>query len=244
MLSNRALNEVRAAWAGYIFYNENPTRWSNHWMAQNGPYGPVTSGSPRIQFTGFNITGNNGYPRHRSQDLYSMQDNFTLLVQRAGRHDLKAGGEFLLHHEMSANCTNCMGNIDARNGAISSLRPGIEDIFPDPFNVDTLEPGGDLAARADVPPRRAQGPPRRRGPAVLRGLRAGRLEDDDKLTLNLGVRYDLTVDSFAQQGEFAAVHGGGAAAGRQQHPAAARLRLPARTTARCCAAARASTTRK
>ena len=178
VLSNRALNEVRVAWAGYIFTNENPTRWSNHWMAQNGPYGPVTSGSPRIQFTGFNITGNNGYPRHRSQDLYSVQDSFTLSYNAKGRHDLKAGGEFLLHHEMSANCTNCMGNIDARNGAISTLRPGIEDIFPDPFNVDTLEPGGHLAARAHLSPRRAQGAPRRRGPAVLRGLRAGRLEDD------------------------------------------------------------------
>ena len=83
VLSNRALNEVRVAWAGYIFTNENPTHWSNHWMANGGPYGPVTSGSPRIQFTGFNITGNNGYPRHRSQDLYSVQDRLHALVQRA-----------------------------------------------------------------------------------------------------------------------------------------------------------------
>ena len=66
-----------------------------------------------------------------------MQDSFTLSYNAKGRHDLKAGGEFLLHHEMSANCTNCMGNIDARGGAISSLRPSIEEIFPDAFNVDT-----------------------------------------------------------------------------------------------------------
>ena len=36
VLSNRALNEVRVAWAGYIFTNENPTHWSNHWMASGG----------------------------------------------------------------------------------------------------------------------------------------------------------------------------------------------------------------
>ena len=84
MLSNRAVNEVRASWAGYIFTNVNPVSWSHHWMAQGGPYGPVTTGSPRIQFTGFNITGNNGYPRHRSQDLYSVQDSFTLSYDENG----------------------------------------------------------------------------------------------------------------------------------------------------------------
>ena len=51
-----------------------------------------------------------------------MQDDFTFSYNARGRHDLKAGAEFLLHHEMSANCTNCMGNIDARNGAISTLQ--------------------------------------------------------------------------------------------------------------------------
>ena len=54
---------------------------------------PIWSGDhrvARIQFTGFNITGNNGYPRHRSQDLYSVQDSFTLSYNAKGRHDMKA----------------------------------------------------------------------------------------------------------------------------------------------------------
>ena len=202
VLSNRALNEVRVAWAGYIFTNENPTHWSNHWMANGGPYGPVTSGSPRIQFTGFNITGNNGYPRHRSQDLYSVQDSLTLSYNAGGRHDLKAGGEFLLHHEMSANCTNCMGNIDARNGAISSLRPGIEDIFPDAFNVDSWN----LAAISPLVRTYRLGVHKGRRDDVDLPYYAAYVQDDwkmtDRLTLNLGVRYDLTVNSFAQYGEF------------------------------------------
>jgi hypothetical protein len=202
VLSNRALNEVRVAWAGYIFYNENLTRWSRHWMANGGPYGPVTSGSPRIQFTGFNITGNNGYPRHRSQDLYSVQDNFTLSYNAKGRHDLKAGGEFLLHHEMSANCTNCMGNIDARGGTIASLRPGIEDIFPDPFNVDSWN----LAAISPLVRTYRLGVHKGRRDDVDLPYYAAWVQDDwkatSRLTLNLGVRYDLTVGSFAQQGEF------------------------------------------
>ena len=227
VLSNRALNEVRVAWAGYIFTNENPTHWSNHWMANGGPYGPVTSGSPRIQFTGFNITGNNGYPRHRSQDLYSVQDSFTLSYNAKGRHDLKAGGEFLLHHEMSANCTNCMGNIDARNGAISTLRPGIEDIFPDPFNVDLWN----LAAISPLVRTYRLGVHKGRRDDVDLPYYAAYVQDDwkmtDKLTLNLGVRYDLTIDSFAQYGEFEPFMDQGSAAGCEQRPAAARLRLPA-----------------
>ena len=199
VLSNRALNELRVGWAGYIFYNANLTRWSNHWMARSGPYGPVTSGSPRIQFTGFNITGNNGYPRHRSQDLYSVQDNFTLSYNARGRHDLKVGGEVLLHHEMSANCTNCMGNIDARNGPVPR---NIEDLFPDPFDVDTWN----LAAISPLVRTYRLGVHKGRRDDVDLPYYAAYVQDDwhvsGRLTLNLGLRYDLTWNSFAQYGEF------------------------------------------
>ena len=69
---------------------------------------------------------------------------------------------------MSANCTKCMGNIDARNGAISTLRPGIEDIFPDPFNVDTWNLAAISPLVRTYRAWRAQGAARRRGPAGLR----------------------------------------------------------------------------
>jgi len=199
VLSNRAVNEIRGSWAGYIFTNVNPVSWSHHWMAQGGPYGPVTTGSPRIQFTGFNITGNNGYPRHRSQDLYSVQDSFTLSYDARGRHDLKIGGEFLLHHEMSANCTNCMGNIDARNGAIPA---NFESLFPVWNDVDTWN----LAAISPLVRTYRLGVHKSRRDDVDLPYYAAWLQNDwhatSKLTLNLGVRYDLTWNSFAQYGEF------------------------------------------
>ena len=131
-----------------------------------------------------------------------MQDSFTLSYNAKGRHDLKAGAEFLLHHEMSANCTNCMGNIDARNGAISTLRPRIEDIFPDAFNVDTWN----LAAISPLVRTYRLGVHKGRRDDVDLPYYAAYVQDDwkmtNKLTLNLGVRYDLTIDSFAQYGEF------------------------------------------
>jgi hypothetical protein len=199
VLSSRALNELRVGYAGYIFRNRNLTSWSRHWAATNGPYGPVTVGSPRIRFTGFTILPNAGYPRHRVQNLYNINDAFTVSYNAKGRHDLKLGGEFLLHHEMSANCTNCSGEIDARGGP---LPRNLEDLMPDPFNVDTWN----FAAMSPLVRTYRLGIHKGRRDDVDLPYYAAYVQDDwrmsDKLTLNLGLRYDLTVGSFAQQGEF------------------------------------------
>ena len=68
----------------------SPT-WANHWQAANG----VTTGSPRITFTDFTIGGNTFYPRHGAQDIWSVRDDFTFSYDARGRHDLKAGVEYL-----------------------------------------------------------------------------------------------------------------------------------------------------
>jgi opacity protein-like surface antigen len=103
---------------------------------------------------------------------------------------------------MTANCTNCMGNIDARNGAISTLRPSIEEIFPDAFNVDLWN----LAAISPLTRTYRLGVHKGRRDDVDLPYYAAYAQDDwhvsNRLTLNLGVRYDLTKGSFAQQGEF------------------------------------------
>ena len=96
VLSNRALNETLVGYSSYLFGESNLTHWSNHWMAKGGPFGPITTGSPRITFTGFTIGGNNAAPRYRVQGLYSVKDNFTFSYDARGRHDLKTGGEFML----------------------------------------------------------------------------------------------------------------------------------------------------
>jgi hypothetical protein len=134
VLSNRALNEVSSGYASYLFGEDNPTTWTRHWMSNGGPFGPITSGSPRITFTNFSIAGNNAAPRYRVQNLYSIKDNFTFSYDARGRHDLKTGGEFLLEQIYTSNCTQCMGIIDARGGPAPA---NLESILPDPFNVDT-----------------------------------------------------------------------------------------------------------
>ena len=68
VLSNRAVNEVKTGYAGYYYFNTCHTNWDNHWYRDDGPYGPVRECGPVVQFTGFTMGGNQGYPRHRGQD--------------------------------------------------------------------------------------------------------------------------------------------------------------------------------
>ena len=110
VLSNRALNETLVGYSSYLFGESNLTHWSNHWMSKGGAFGPITTGSPRITFTGFTIGGNNAAPRYRVQGLYSIKDNFTFSYDAHGRHDLKSGGEFMLEEIYTSNCTQCMGS--------------------------------------------------------------------------------------------------------------------------------------
>jgi len=133
------------------------------------------------------------------QGLYSIKDNFTFSYDAHGRHDLKSGGEFMLEEIYTSNCTQCMGVIDARGGP---LPPNLEQLLPDPFNVDTWN----LAGISSVTRRYTLGIHKsRRTPERVWDYSAY-VQDDwhptSKLTLNLGVRYDLMWDMFQNQQEF------------------------------------------
>src|SRR6185436_9269886 len=130
VLGHRAVNDISAGYARWIFRNANLTTWSNHWQAANG----VTTGSPRITFTNFTIGGNTFYPRHGAQDIWSVRDDFTFSYSARGRHDLRIGAEYLRYIDDGNNCQVCMGRLNATNG----LPPAnLEALFPDPFNADT-----------------------------------------------------------------------------------------------------------
>ena len=187
VLTNRAVNEVKVGKTRWIFRNANLTTWSNHWQAGNG----VTVGSPRITFTGFNITGNQFYPRHGAQDNWSIRDDFALSYDARGRHDLRAGVDVVVIVDDGNNCQACMGVIDARNGPVPA---NIESLFPDPFNADTWN----LAAISPLVRTYSIGV----GNYATHDVRpqyAGWVQDDwqiaSNLTLNLGVRYDLSVNA-------------------------------------------------
>jgi len=197
VLSNRALNEVKVGKTRWIFRNANLTTWSNHWQKGIG----VTTGSPRITFTGFSIVGNNFYPRHGAQDNWSFRDDFTFSYEARGRHDLKAGFDTVITIDDGNNCQACMGVIDARNVANGLPIPTPDQLqawFPDPWNADTWN----LAAISPWVRSYSVGV----GDYATHDVRpqyAGWLQDDwqfsRNLTLNLGVRYDLNVNGSGNE---------------------------------------------
>jgi hypothetical protein len=196
VLSNRALNEVRVGKTAFGLYNENLTKWSNHWQAANG----ITTGSPRITFTGFLITGNQNHPRSLDQDVYSVRDDFSYSYNAKGRHDLRTGGEILFRDVIAINRRQNMGLIDARGGPLPSAAQ-LQAWFPDPFNADTWN----LAAISPLVRSYTIGI----GDFVV-GQSNKRIatwaQDDwqisDRLTLNLGVRYDVGTNIFANDISF------------------------------------------
>jgi hypothetical protein len=191
VLSSQALNEIKVGYTKYRFDQKNLTEWSRHWQAFNG----VTTGSPRITFTNFTIGGNAFYPRFGAQESLLLRDDFTFSLTAHGRHDMKTGVDYLRVVDSGDNCQSCMGQIDARNGPTPA---NIEALFPDPFNADTWN----LAAISSITRNYRLGV----GNFATRDVRpkfSTWLQDDwqiaSRLTLNLGIRYDLSVNAQANK---------------------------------------------
>ena len=189
VLGNRAVNEVKVGYSEFGFDQGGLTRWSSHWLSRDG----ITQGSPRIRFNGFNMLPNTNFPRTRGQDVWSAREDFTYSYEARGRHDLRTGAEYLRRVEGSANRRLAAGEIDARGGP----RPAnIEALFPDAFNVDTWN----LAAISSITRRYTVGVGDFN--LVYTQPKVGAWVQDDwqvsnALTLNLGVRYDLSVNVSA-----------------------------------------------
>ncbi len=187
VISNRAVNEIRAGFKHYLFEQRNLTTWSRHWQA---PFGN-TNGSPRIQFTGFGILGGPFLPQDGAEDAFSLRNDFTFSYDARGRHDVRAGADYLRIRDYNYSCRFCRGHIDARNGPIPA---NIEALFPDPWNADTWN----LAAISPLVRTYDIGV----GDFNLDDIRPnfGAWFQDDwritsRLTINLGVRYDLAINA-------------------------------------------------
>ncbi|MGH9258272.1 MAG: TonB-dependent receptor domain-containing protein [Vicinamibacterales bacterium] len=196
VLSNRALNEIRVGKNEFGYDNRNLTSWSNHWASNRG----VTTGSPRITFSGFLITGNQNFPRRSDLDVWSIRDDFTYSFTAKGRHDVRTGGEYLDRGSVGSNCRQCMGLIDARGGPTPSAAQ-LQAWFPDPFNVDTWN----LGALSSITRSYTISTGTYVIPHDTRKF-AMWLQDDwqmtDRLTLNVGVRYDVGIGVFANDISF------------------------------------------
>ena len=132
VLNNRALNEVKVGYAYFILDQRNLTTWSNHWQrGQRHHHRLAAHLVHRVQHHAAtsSIRATRTVGLERARRLHFSYD-------ARGRHDLRAGGEFLDRYQIQANCRQCMGIVDARGGPrptpASSRR-----WFPDAFNADT-----------------------------------------------------------------------------------------------------------
>ena len=193
VLGRRAVNVIKGGMSSYEIFNGNLTTWTKHWQAPD-----VTVGSPRITLRGFSIAGNTNYPRRRIQRVWSARDDFSLTYGAAGTHALKLGGEMLDHRETTNKCDRCMGIITANGGPIPDPAT-LQAMFPDPFKVDTWN----LTALSPITTRYQVGVSGNHfvEPYTIPKYAAWAQDDwklSQRLTLNLGVRYDFVWNAFAQ----------------------------------------------
>jgi Carboxypeptidase regulatory-like domain/TonB dependent receptor-like, beta-barrel len=191
VLSDRMLNEIRVGFNSHYYRTGNYTSRPDHPQAEAG----IVAGHPRITFRGFQIGGNVRTPQDSSANVYQLRDDVTLSFNKIGRHDMKLGGEYLYAINAAFGCLYCMGAIDAQGGAIPA---NIEDLFPVWNDVSTWN----LAALAPIVRRYTFGTGQFQN-SLSEYNTAGWVQDDwkitSRLTLNLGLRYDLAMNVFANE---------------------------------------------
>jgi Carboxypeptidase regulatory-like domain/TonB dependent receptor len=192
VLGPRVVNEVRGAYAGYYWIQQSIVPWPEH------PYESLTYGTPIIQMRGYTIgqAHTNSHEDER-QDTYGVRDNMTLSFSKAGRHDVKVGAEYFYQQNPVFLCNRCMGIYDAQGGPVPA---NIEALFPVWNDVSTWN----LAALSPIVRSYTLGVGQMKQYAPLHSVSSWFQDDwqiSSKLTLNLGVRYDLMDGVYAEEVE-------------------------------------------
>ena len=183
LLDNRAVNEIKGGYSYYLTTSKSII---------NCPSCPFGVGGPILELQGITIGPEGQVPEEQAQTVWNIRDDFTMPV---GRHTLKMGGEFLYSEGNDFRCSNCEGLIDADTGSFEALGIDIEAQFPDILDSTTwdLTPFNPLVSDVEKP--------FGLGLSIIPRYTTGLWFQDDwrfteRLTLNLGVRYDLEANAF------------------------------------------------
>jgi hypothetical protein len=189
VIGSRAVNSMKVGYAGYDWNEYSYVKWANH------PLADLSVGAPSIQLRGLTIgETHNQTPQIIGQESYSLRDDFVLSFNKGGRHDVKLGGEYMYSMTWMYVCNRCNGTLDAQGGPIPA---NIESLFPDLMDASTWN----LAPLSSITRKYTLGVGTFREYAP-RHVYAGWVNDDwaitPRLTLNLGLRYDLETGVFAE----------------------------------------------
>jgi len=204
VIGNNAVNEIKGGRTDYERRDQPDVRWKG----ADFPYHPSLHGGSIItQFTGLNVGAS---PLNIFQDTTSIRDDFTTSFNRGGRHDIKMGLEYIKFGNQFKWCLRCDGAINAQGGPIPSAAQ-LQQMFPDVRDASTWNHAPLAALRS------ATGAPLVRWVdhassdtehqyKVTRHVWGGWLQDDwsmnNRLTLNLGLRYDIDFGAHNEKLEF------------------------------------------
>ena len=195
ILNNHAVNEVKG---GYQDSRDEQDQLIADPINQ-AKY-PSSLGGNRLPGFGFlggyRIGSNGAVPSRFDGKTYSIRDQYTLTLQKGkGTHLLKTGGELLVNYVKAGSCNNCNGFFDVSGGPVPA---NVEALFPvwddtTTWNTNALLPI--VKSFAWQVGEIEQG--------LWRPDIAGWIQDDwtvsSKLTLNLGARYDVSINQFANE---------------------------------------------
>jgi hypothetical protein len=203
VIGSRAVNEIKVGYNYYHWLRLAQTPYTSNSvvgrLAPNyekdfaslvAPY-PLTVNFI-IQFSGLN-TGGGGLPQLFYQADHTIRDDFTFSYNGRGRHDVKLGAEYLNTHHRGNVCQNCLGQIDAQGGPLPA---NMLAIFPNLLDMSTWN----LNLFSPIVRRFTQsiGDVHQDMPRYDWGTWA---QDDwaltQRLTINLGVRYDRASNAYA-----------------------------------------------
>jgi hypothetical protein len=196
VLSNRSVNEIKG---GATFYERRDGSAVHTWQGQRiSPYHPVLEGgSVVVALRGFTIGTT---PLNIIQNTVNLRDDFTTSYDWKGRHDVKLGGEYMRFFNDFRWCLRCTGTIDALGGAPPA---NLEALFPvwndsSTWNLQPLTPITRFVQHSLTNTEHTYD--------VTRHLLSGWVQDDwrmgDRLTLNLGTRWDWDSNGNSEKLEF------------------------------------------
>jgi len=204
VFGTNAVNEIKVGRTEYERRDQPDVRWKG----ADFPYHPSLHGGSLItQFAGLTIGAS---PLNIFQNDTSVRDDYTTAFDAKGRHDIKMGGEYIRFTNSFIWCLRCDGVIDATAGPAPSAAV-IQQMFPNIYDASTWNTAPIAAMRT------AAGTPLVRFVQysssdtehrydVLRHVWGAWVQDDwsmtGRLTLNLGLRYDLDSNGHSEKTVF------------------------------------------
>jgi len=202
VLGSSMVNEIKG---GHSLFH-----WNQYAHVQNaGSLVGQTQGfgAPVILLRGFTLGQTHAItPQNIREEDWDIQDALTMSYNAKGRHDMKLGGEYMRDFTWETTCQTCMGQFTANNGTLPAAV--IQDMIRDVNDVSTwnLAPLSAVTTQYIRNVAMTSSPFSR--PAGNNGFTeyaprhvvAWWAQDDwhatNKLTLNLGVRYDAQIGEF------------------------------------------------